>query len=120
MTDVPLEFDPLKQLLADMASDADAARRLGHDSQARDLEARAKQIEAAAEPWLKLLSEEDARMKSGRSIRWLRASAPEWANQNLAFQIDGHWYFRDCAIPQRLHKGAAAEDARRAARGSAA
>lgn len=111
---------PLEQVLADLRGDAAIARRLGHHQQAEQLEALADRVAASAEPWLRRLTEEDARLKSGRSLRWLRAQGPAWMALDCAWRIDGQWFFRDCIVPQRQHRSAAAEDARRTARESAA
>jgi hypothetical protein len=93
----------LEQVLADAKEEAAILRRAGHPAQADGLERLCGQVGRTAEAWLRWLSEADAHTKSGRSIRWLRAQAPEWEAQDLAKREGKAWLFRDCIIPQRVH-----------------
>lgn len=114
----PLPPD-LKQVLADMREDAAMAHRLEDERLAKILERHADAVQAAAEPWLRWLSEDEAHLKSGASVRWLRAQFPRWAERDLARWDGPRRIFRDVAIPQRQHLSAVREDARRQARRSA-
>ena len=110
----------LEQVLADAREEAAILKRNGHVTQAQSMARLCDDVARAAEPWLRKLTEADAHTKSGRSIRWLRAMAPQWEALGLAERNGRAWLFRDCIIPQRMHPSAAREDARRQARGRAA
>lgn len=107
-----------EQVLADARGDAAVLRRKGHSREAEEIESLCDRFAAAAEPWMKKLTEAEARMKSGRSIRWLRAQAPSWEAIGMAERDGNRWIFRDCIIQQRGHVSVVREDARRAAQGT--
>lgn len=112
----------LEGVLADAREEAAILRRNGHPAQADGLERLAASVARVAEPWMRWLSEDDAHTKSGRSVRWLRAQAPQWEalDPPMARRDGKRWLFRDAVIPQRQHISAAREDARRHARKDAA
>ena len=113
----------LRQAIADAREDAAVLRRNGHPAQAESLERSADHIARAAEPFTRTLSLSEARLKSGASLRWLKAKAREWADLGFAECVQGEWRILDCLVPQRIHASAVraqgAEDATRDARRSA-
>ncbi len=110
----------LDTLLADWRSDATALRRQGHERDASHLEQRADQVAEAAEPYLRWLSEADAHLYSGRSVKWLRSRFPEWEAQGNASRDRGQRRYRMMVLPVRANLAAAVEDAKRTAQGEAA
>ena len=109
------EARTLEQLLADWRGDAQVLRRQGHGPEAEQLEQFADAVTRVAEDYLRWLSEDEARLRSGRSSGWLRSQFPEWERAGHA-RRDGHRrYYRMLVISQRANTLAAREAGRRAA-----
>lgn len=109
----------LEQLLADWRSDAQALRRQGIVERADWLDQRADEVKASAIPWLTWLSEKEAMLKSGLTQKWFRIRFSGWLDVGLARWDGKNRQFRDCVVPQRKHRSAVREDAKREARGAA-
>ena len=105
----------LEQLLADWRGDAQVLRRQGHERDADSLERCAEDVSGAAEEYLMWLSEEDALLRSGRSVSWLRKQFPEWDQAGHARREGGRRYYRMLVVPQRANTVSAQEAGRRAA-----
>lgn len=105
--------ETLETVLADTRADADVLDRTGHTHDAELLRALAARIEAAAEDFLVMLAEPDARLRSGKSIDWLRARFGEWAADGHAEMRGSHRYYRQCVVPRRPNIEAAREEGRR-------
>lgn len=111
--------ETLEQVLADERGDAAVLRRQGHVHQAEQLERICDRVSAAAEEFLRFLSEPQARSRSNKSTEWLRGRFAEWSAQGHAKKLNGVRYYRMIVIPTRANVSAAREEGRRAARESA-
>lgn len=105
----------LEQLLADWRGDAQVLRRQGYDREADHMERFADAIAWAAEDYLRWLSEDEALLRSGRSLGWLRSQFPEWERAGHARRDGRKRWYRMLVIPQRANSVAAREAGRRAA-----
>jgi|GEM_PF-1582710 len=105
----------LGQALANTRRDAAVLRRSGHKAQAEGLERLCDQVTEAAEPWLRWLTEAEARLRSGRSERYLRGRFPEWQEQGNARLAGRERQYRMCVIEQRIPESVARERGRQLA-----
>ena len=105
----------LEQLLADWHGDAQVLRRRGHDGEADQVEQFADAVARAAEDYLRWLSEDDALLRSGRSLAWLRSQFAEWERAGHARRNARERWYRMLVIPQRANTLAARAAGRRAA-----
>jgi hypothetical protein len=62
----------LEDVMAAWRADAATLKRLGHAHEADLIERVLKDVEAAAEEYMTWLTESDARLRSGKSERWIR------------------------------------------------
>lgn len=107
----------LSVVLADAREAADLLRKHGHPEQAESLTKLADEVSAAARDYLWWLSESEALLRSGRSLRWLRANYRQWeATGNARRDTRGERQYRALVVPQRAHASAAREAGREAAR----
>ncbi len=97
----------LEQLLADWRGDAQVLRRRGHDRDADQMERFADAVARAAEDYLRWLSEDEALLRSGRSLGWLRTQFPEWERAGHARRDGRKRWYRMLVIPQRANDVAA-------------
>lgn len=74
------------------------------------------EIAGAAEPFVRYLSEAEAHLKSGWSLRRLRRWHGQALALGLAKQEGPRRLYLDMAIPQRVHRTAVQAEARDAAR----
>ena len=105
----PRVADTLEEVLADERGAAQVLRANGHAHDAELIERVCDRVSAAAQDYLRWLSEPDARLRSGRSAAWLRARFPEWASEGHAELRRGVRYYPQCVIPQRADITAARE-----------
>ena len=106
----------LEQVLADLHEDLQALRRRGVALvPVEQLEHFADEIAQGAEDYLRWLSEDEALLRSGRSLGWLRKQFPEWEQAGHARREGRKRYFRMLVVPQRANALAAREAGRRAA-----
>jgi hypothetical protein len=106
---------PLEQLLADWRGDAQVLRRRGHGHEAEQMERFAEAVATAAEDYLRWLSEDEALLRSGRSLGWLRSQFPEWQQAGHARRDGRTRWYRMLVIPQRANPLASRDAGRRAA-----
>lgn len=107
----------LDTVLARWRTDAAALRRNGEPAKAAVLERCAEETETAAAEWLTWLSEEEAAIRSGRSVTWLRARYRDWQPQGHARQVGrAVRIYRAAVVPRRLALVRAADMGREAAR----
>lgn len=107
----------LSEVIADMRGDAAVLRRLGDRDRAGAIEEYADKVAESARDFLWWLSEKEAELRSGRSVRWLRSRYAEWAaTGNARRDARNERHYRALVIPQRVHKSAAREAGREAAR----
>lgn len=69
---------PLEQVLADYAAEAQILERAGHAHDASRLRRVLDDVRNASVDYLTWLSELDARIRSNKSVAWLRSRFPEW------------------------------------------
>lgn len=121
MRKVTDETEPvtLERVLAEIRGQSDALYRVGQDVVATYVRRIVDDVEAAAEPYLKWLSETEARLQSGHGVAWFRARRNQW-------QADGHarkgpkgWQYRAVIVPSRPNRLAALEAGRRAGESAA-
>jgi hypothetical protein len=103
----------LQQVITDWRGDAAVLKSRGHMSEAKLLETCADEAAAAAEDYLRFLSEPDAQLRSSRSKDWLRSQFPQWEQNGNAKKISGRRYYRMLVVPQRANLSAAREEGRR-------
>lgn len=105
----------LEQVIADAREEASILLRNGHRAQAETLERFLDAVTAAAEDYLTWLTEPDAHLRCGWSVKMLRGRFPALCAQGLA-RLDGRRrLYRACALPQRAHLEAARRAGERAA-----
>lgn len=105
---------PLEQVLADARGDAAVLRRAGHTADAQLIERICDQVANAAEDYLRWLTEEDAALRSGRSLTWIRSRFSEWEREGHARRDGRRRLYRQVVIPQRANPTAAREAGRAA------
>jgi len=105
----------LEQVLADWRGDSQVLRRRGDARLAEQLERCADEAAAAAEEFIRWLSEDEARLRSGWSLARLRNNFPRWEQQGHARREGRARRYRMLIIPQRANALAAREAGRRAA-----
>jgi hypothetical protein len=89
----------------------------GPEALARWAELLAIDLKAEADRWL---TEERARLRSGKSIRWLRERFKVWAEEGYAKMERGERFYYAPAVPRRLATGVTTDDPREQARRDAA
>lgn len=95
--------DTLEQVLADAREDAARLRMHGHGAQAKSIEGLADSVAAVMRPYLTMLSESEAMLRSSWSGARLRARFAEWEAQGLAeLDAKGKRRYRQIIIPVRL------------------
>lgn len=104
----------LEQVLADERGQAAVLRHNGHAHDADLIERVCDRVSAAAEEYLRFLSEADARLRTNKSVDWLRSRFPEWMEQGHAKKIGAVRYYRMVVLPPRANLSAAREEGRRA------
>ena len=112
MTETP------EEVIASLREDAAVARRLGHEHDAKLLEASAERFASSIDEYLTWISEADARIRSGHLAAWFRARFPDWERQGLA-----RWnpkrprerQYRAIIVPLASDGDSVRADARRAA-----
>jgi hypothetical protein len=110
----------LEQIIADAREDAAVLKRNGHPEQAQSIEQLCAQVEGAAEDYIRKISLEDARLKSGLSLRQLRRRFRELTDCGMAeIGPKGEMLFRACAVPQRAATSTQRARGRQAVRRSA-
>ena len=105
----------LEQVFADWRGDAQVLRRRGDTRLAQQLERCADEAAAAAEDYIRWLTEDDARLRSGWSLRRLSAHFPAWERQGHARRDGKRRLYRMLIVPHRANSLAALEAGRRAA-----
>ncbi len=109
---MPVATQSLEAVLASWRADAEVLARYGCQGQAEMVLRLAAEIAAAAEPFTKRISETEAHLKSGWSVRWLRRWHAEARALGLAWEEGGRRLYLDVTIPQRTHRSAIEAEAR--------
>lgn len=110
----------LEQVLADWHGKADTLRRTQAHVTPDTLERCLRDVETAAEPYLRWLNEVDAHLYSGRSLRWLRGEYPRLAVTGGAKRVHGKRFYRMAVLPVKPNVEAVLAQAERDAREDAA
>lgn len=115
----------LEQVLADAREQAAILRHHGHAAQAKSVEDVVERVAGVMRPWLSVLSEKEAMLRSGRGVDYLRSRFAGWEAAGLAFLDErGRRVYRELIVPTRPHREAArlagerGESLRRARRGA--
>lgn len=107
----------LASVLADALEESGVLRRNGHPEQADTIVRLCDAVRESARDYLWWLSESEALLRSGRSLRWLRTHYREWESTgNARRDAKGQRHYRALVVPQRVHKSAAREAGKEAAR----
>jgi hypothetical protein len=107
--------DSLEQVLADERGQAQVLRHNGHAHDADLIERVCDRVSRSAEEYLRFLSEPDARLRTNRSVEYLRNRFSEWESQGHAYKKGTTRYYRMLVLPPRANLSAAREEGRRAA-----
>jgi hypothetical protein len=108
------EPESLESVLADERGQAAVLRHNGHAHDAELIERVCSRVSTAAEEYLRFLSEPDARLRTNKSVDWLRTRFPEWMELGHAKKIGNVRYYRMVVLPPRANISAAREEGRRA------
>ena len=100
---------PIEQVIADEREQANILRANGHVGEARIIERICGRVSESLREFLTWLSESDARLRSGRSVEWLRGRFAEWASEGMAEVRRNRRYYRAVIIPLRARASAAFE-----------
>ncbi|HEX6924264.1 MAG TPA: hypothetical protein VF167_02485 [Longimicrobiaceae bacterium] len=111
---------PLEQVLADAREEAAVLRKHGQGAIADALERLCNDVDDATEEYRSWLSEQEAMLRSGKGVAYLRNRFGAWQRQGLA-----RWSprnrrareYRALIVPHRTDLAKLRADARRAARG---
>lgn len=106
----------LANVLADVRGEAAVLRANGAGFSVERVEQITADVAAAAEDWLKWLSETDAVARSGYSADWLRGRFEALRRDGHAKMVGRSRQYRACAIPRRANTVSAAARGREAAR----
>lgn len=106
----------LEQVLADAREHAAVLRSHGHGAQAKSIEGVCDAVADAMRPYLSVLSEKEAMMRSGWTVEPLRRRFAEWEAQGFAMLKNGKRHYRECIVPKRADRAAEREAGRRGER----
>jgi hypothetical protein len=110
----------LEHALADWRGKAETLRRTQAHVTPDTLERCLRDIEQAAEPYLRWLNEVDAHLYSGKSLRWLRGEYPRLAAAGDARKVHGKRFYRMAVLPVKPNVEALLAQAERDAKEDAA
>lgn len=105
---------PLEQVLADWRERASALRACHRQLDAELIDDVCRDVAQAAEDYIRWLTEEDAALRSGRSLTWIRSRFSEWEREGHARREGRRRLYRQVVIPQRANPTAAREAGRAA------
>lgn len=101
-------------MIADWRASAQASRRTGHASTAELVEQILREVAAAAEEYLRWLSEDDAMLRSGKRRAWFRKRFAEWERAEMARRAGRKREYRMLIVPQSADTLSARDAGRRA------
>lgn len=110
--------DTLEHVLEEALKEAAVLRQHGHTEQAKTLERMAEKVRASAAEYLDWLSEQNARLYTGRSERWLRSRFLDWEPRGLARWHHGRRQYRRIILEHRGNAEAAFAAGQRGALGA--
>jgi hypothetical protein len=100
--------------IADEREQANVLRLKGHPHDAELVEQVVDRLARAAEEYLTWLSEDEARLRSGKSAAWLRARFTAWEAEGHARYHGRRREYLMLVVPQRVHPSAARVQGREA------
>lgn len=106
----------LEDVLADYREEAAILRSNGHEAQAVSIERVCDAVAASMVDYLMILSEEEARSRSGKGTEFLRTRFPAWEAAGMAFRDGRNRRYRAAVVPVRPNLDLARAEARRDAR----
>jgi hypothetical protein len=106
----------LQQVITDWLGDAAVLRRHGQHALAEQLESCARIVQESAEEFLTMLTESEAALFSGETVRWLQSRFPAFERRGMAEKRGKTRFYRQCALPRRAETARAFEAGRDAAR----
>jgi hypothetical protein len=109
----------LAQVIADAREEAQVLRANGAGMAPDRLHQLLDDVTEAAEEYLTWLTENDASIRSGYSLVWLRSRFPAMQREGHARLNGKARQYRACAVPRRANTAMAAVKGREAARKSA-
>lgn len=99
---------PLELVLADALERASVLRSEGYALQAQAIERVVGEVRDSMAPYLEILSERNAQLRSGFSTERLRGRFPEWEARGLAILDEkGKRTYRAIALPVRVEESTA-------------
>lgn len=105
----------LEQVLADARGEAQVLRKHGQEAVATAIEGLCGDVAAAAEPYLRWLSEVEASLRSRRKVPWLRQRFARWESEGFARfnpRAKHERQYLQCVIPlAHGHAGSVVQDA---------
>jgi hypothetical protein len=104
--------ETLEQVLADARGELPVLRKRHGSWSPDDISDFIDRIAASTEDFRRFISEDDARLQSGRSVSWLRARFNEWMEAGNAEYRNQRRYYRVMIIPRRPDLEAAREAGR--------
>lgn len=105
----------LSEIVSVWREQASVLRARGHTREARTIDALLDEVSRSARAYLNWLSEQEAMLRSGRSVGYFRARFAEWAQEGNARQDGRRRLYRECIVPRRADLDAAREAAKQAA-----
>lgn len=105
-------MDTPEQVLERATRDIDALRRRGFGPDADRLGKLAGEFGDALDP-IRLVDEDDAMLRSGKTRAWLRSRFDGWEQVGAAAWIESARHYRLCVLPTRLGRAEGAADAER-------
>lgn len=104
----------LEEVLGEWRGQAQVLGARGHEREAKNIHEIVDDVKAAAEDYLKFLTEKDAMLRDGKSCSWHRARFAEWEREGHAAKEKGVRYYRQIILPRRANISAAFEEGKRA------
>lgn len=105
--------ETLEDAIADERGQAQVLRAKGYSHDALLIERLCDRFAAAAEDYLRFLSEPEAELRSARATEWFRSRFAGWEEMGHAKKVNGKRYYRMLVIPQRANLSAVREEGRR-------
>jgi hypothetical protein len=94
------------------ARDGAGPSAAGHTREADNIDRLLDRVRTAAIDYLDWLSEGEARLRSGKSVEWLRARFAGWAASGHAKKDGQRRLYRQLVVPRRANESAARESGR--------
>ena len=97
----------IEDVLEELRRDAATFKRTGQERQFEYWSSVVDKVAAATEDYRRYLSEEDAVLRSAKSVGWLRSRFAEWERQGNAKRDGKRRLYRQVIVPMRANPSAA-------------